>query len=42
MVDWRDVPFYTALSLGVVSVEADVWLYNGYVLLKKSISRSVN
>ncbi|KAG9247850.1 hypothetical protein BJ878DRAFT_453627 [Calycina marina] len=25
---WRDVPFYTALSLGVISVEADVWLYN--------------
>ncbi|KAL4902393.1 hypothetical protein BDW74DRAFT_63395 [Aspergillus multicolor] len=26
---WRDVPFYTALSLGCISVEADVWLYNG-------------
>ena len=26
---WRDVPFYTALSVGAVSVEADVWLYNG-------------
>ena len=26
---WRDVPFYTALSVGCVSVEADVWLYNG-------------
>ncbi|EXJ91832.1 hypothetical protein A1O3_00382 [Capronia epimyces CBS 606.96] len=25
---WRDVPFYTALSVGCVSVEADVWLYN--------------
>ena len=25
---WRDVPFYTALSVGAVSVEADVWLYN--------------
>lgn len=25
---WRDIPFYTALSHGVVSIEADVWLYN--------------
>ncbi|KAI0815115.1 hypothetical protein BC629DRAFT_1588792 [Irpex lacteus] len=26
---WRDVPLLTALSFGVVSVEADVWLING-------------
>ncbi|RDW84992.1 hypothetical protein BP6252_02582 [Coleophoma cylindrospora] len=26
---WRPLPFYTALSQGVISVEADVWLYNG-------------
>ncbi|MCJ1313017.1 hypothetical protein MMC25_006693 [Agyrium rufum] len=26
---WRDLPFYTALSVGCVSIEADVWLYNG-------------
>jgi len=26
---WRDVPLFTALSLGVASVEADVWLMNG-------------
>jgi len=26
---WRDVPLYTALSYGVVSVEADVWFVNG-------------
>jgi hypothetical protein len=26
---WRDVPFYTALSYGAVSVEADVSLING-------------
>lgn len=26
---WRDVPFYSAISVGAVSVEADVWLYNG-------------
>ncbi|KAI9789514.1 MAG: hypothetical protein M1835_001636 [Candelina submexicana] len=25
---WRDIPFYSALSVGAVSVEADVWLYN--------------
>ena len=26
---WRDVPYYSALSVGAVSIEADVWLYNG-------------
>ncbi|KAF2140387.1 uncharacterized protein K452DRAFT_55110 [Aplosporella prunicola CBS 121167] len=26
---WRDVPFYSALSYGAVSVEADVWLVDG-------------
>jgi hypothetical protein len=25
---WRPVPFYSALSVGAISVEADVWLYN--------------
>jgi hypothetical protein len=25
---WRPVPFYSALAVGAVSVEADVWLYN--------------
>jgi len=25
-LDWRDVPLLTALSFGVASVEADVWL----------------
>jgi hypothetical protein len=25
-IDWRDVPLLTALSFGVASVEADVWL----------------
>ncbi|KAK3068808.1 hypothetical protein LTR53_013334 [Teratosphaeriaceae sp. CCFEE 6253] len=25
---WRPLPFYSALSVGAVSVEADVWLYN--------------
>jgi hypothetical protein len=26
---WRPIPFYSALSVGGVSVEADVWLYKG-------------
>lgn len=26
---WRALPFYTALSVGCTSIEADVWLYNG-------------
>ena len=26
---WRAIPFYSALSVGAISVEADVWLYNG-------------
>lgn len=25
---WRPIPFYSAISVGAVSVEADVWLYN--------------
>jgi len=26
---WREVPFYTGLSKGCISTEADVWLFNG-------------
>ncbi|KAI1323874.1 hypothetical protein F5Y16DRAFT_382515 [Xylariaceae sp. FL0255] len=26
---WRPIPFYSALSVGAISIEADVWLYNG-------------
>ncbi|CAN8104408.1 unnamed protein product [Discula destructiva] len=26
---WRPVPFFSALAAGAISVEADVWLYNG-------------
>ena len=26
---WRDVPVFTAISVGCVSIEADVWLVNG-------------
>lgn len=25
---WRDVPVFTAISVGCVSIESDVWLYN--------------
>ena len=25
---WRPLPFYSALSVGAISVEADIWLYN--------------
>ncbi|EJD40206.1 hypothetical protein AURDEDRAFT_115976 [Auricularia subglabra TFB-10046 SS5] len=30
---WRQVPLLTAISLGVVSVEADVWLVDGELLV---------
>ncbi|KAF3765626.1 hypothetical protein M406DRAFT_60290 [Cryphonectria parasitica EP155] len=26
---WRPVPVYSAISVGALSIEADVWLYNG-------------
>lgn len=26
---WRALPFYSALSVGAISIEADVWLING-------------
>ena len=32
-LDWRDVPLLTALSYGVASVEADVWLSDGNLLV---------
>ena len=28
-LDWRNTPVLEALSLGVASIEADVWLING-------------
>ena len=34
---WRDVPLYTALSYGVISVEADVWLVNGTLYIGHEI-----
>ncbi|PBP22679.1 hypothetical protein BUE80_DR006588 [Diplocarpon rosae] len=36
--DWRDVPFYSALSVGAISVEADVWLYNDTLFVGHEIS----
>lgn len=30
---WRDLPFWTALSVGAASIEADVWLYNDTLLV---------
>ena len=35
---WRPKPFYSALSNGVISVEADVWLYNGTLYVSESPS----
>ena len=37
--DWRDVPLLTALSFGVVSVEADVWLINGTLFVSLFLKR---
>lgn len=30
---WRDLPFWSALSVGAASVEADVWLFNDTLLV---------
>jgi len=35
-LDWRDVPLLTALSYGVTSVEADVWLFDGNLLVRNT------
>ncbi|KAF2734619.1 hypothetical protein EJ04DRAFT_512328 [Polyplosphaeria fusca] len=35
---WRDVPFYTGLSYGAVSTEADVWLINGTLYVGHELS----
>ncbi|KAF2841264.1 hypothetical protein M501DRAFT_1000429 [Patellaria atrata CBS 101060] len=35
---WRDVPFYSALSYGAVSIEADVWLVNGTLYVGHEVS----
>jgi len=33
---WRQFPLFSALSVGAVSVEADVWLYNGTLHVRTS------
>ncbi|KAF7194182.1 Altered inheritance of mitochondria protein 6-like, partial [Pseudocercospora fuligena] len=35
---WRPIPFYSALSIGAISVEADVWLYNETLYIGHEIS----
>merc|ERR1711964_763966 len=35
---WLDVPFYSALSVGAISIEADVWLYNDTLFVGHEIS----
>lgn len=35
---WRPIPFYSALSVGAISVEADVWLYNGTLHIGHEVS----
>ncbi|KAK6004747.1 hypothetical protein QM012_008609 [Aureobasidium pullulans] len=37
---WRAKPFWTALSNGVISVEADVWLYNGTLYVRTPSTRA--
>jgi len=39
---WRDVPFYSALSWGAVSVEADVWLMNDTLYVSRISRCSTN
>jgi len=36
--DWRDVPFYSAISVGAISTEADVWLYNSTLYIGHEVS----
>ena len=35
---WRQFPVYSALSVGAVSIEADVWLYNGTLYVRHAFS----
>ncbi|KAI1006012.1 hypothetical protein K3495_g2213 [Podosphaera aphanis] len=30
---WQPIPFYSALSVGAISIESDVWLYNDTLLV---------
>jgi hypothetical protein len=36
-VDWREVPLLTALSYGVASVEADVWLVDEKLYVRMQV-----
>ncbi|KAG5305189.1 PI-PLCc_GDPD_SF superfamily domain-containing protein [Histoplasma capsulatum G186AR] len=35
---WRDLPFYSALSAGCISIEADVWLFDDTLLVGHDLS----
>ncbi|EME82012.1 uncharacterized protein MYCFIDRAFT_30409 [Pseudocercospora fijiensis CIRAD86] len=35
---WRPIPFYSALSIGAISVEADVWLYDETLYVGHEVS----
>jgi hypothetical protein len=37
---WRDVPFYTGLSYGAISTEADVWLINGTLHVRRPMKNT--
>lgn len=37
---WRDVPFYSGLSRGAISTEADVWLINGTLYVRLSSAQN--
>ncbi|PGH12969.1 hypothetical protein AJ79_03942 [Helicocarpus griseus UAMH5409] len=39
---WRDLPFYSALSAGCISIEADVWLYDDTLLVGHDESSLTN
>lgn len=39
---WHDIPFYSALSHGAISVEADVWLVNGTLYVSIQFPNSVD
>lgn len=36
-LDWREVPLLTALSYGVASVEADVWLVDEKLYVRMQV-----
>ncbi|KAF9891266.1 hypothetical protein FE257_004830 [Aspergillus nanangensis] len=38
---WRDIPFYTGISKGCISTEADVWLYDGALYVPVNYLRAI-